>query len=141
MTQPVGPPPMCGSCGAYLQPPSVNCAVCGATQWPSTQAPPPHPPAHPVPYGMPVRGVVTAKNPGVAVLLSLLWLGAGNLYAGQTVLGVILLLANFPLILLAMTVLGLIIAFPVWVVLVIVSIVLAMQGAKDFNRRNGIVVR
>jgi hypothetical protein len=100
-----------------------------------------HPGAYPAPYGMPVRGVVTAKNPGVAVLLSLLWLGAGNLYAGQTTLGVILLLVNFPLVLLAMTVVGLIIAFPVWVVLVIVSIVLGAQGAKDFNQRNGIVVR
>ncbi|XVS63752.1 hypothetical protein ACQPYE_36750 [Actinosynnema sp. CA-299493] len=146
MTQPVGPPPMCGSCGAYLQPPSVNCAVCGATQWPVTQAPPPvyppvYAPVHPVPHGMQMGGVVTAKNPGIAVLLSLLWLGAGNLYAGQTALGVILLLVNFPLILLAMTVLGLIVAFPVWLVLVVVSIVLAMQGAKDFNRRNGILVR
>ncbi|NUT49922.1 MAG: hypothetical protein HOV94_21820 [Saccharothrix sp.] len=143
MTQPAGPPPMCGSCGAYLQPPNTTCAVCGATQWPAAQQPIAPPPMMqpPVAYGMPVRGVVTAKNPGIAVLLSLLWLGAGNLYAGQTTLGVILVLVNFPLILLAMTVLGLIVAFPVWVILVIVSVALGVQGAKDFNLRNGIVIR
>ncbi|MFE2756965.1 hypothetical protein ACFXGA_33710 [Actinosynnema sp. NPDC059335] len=145
MTQPVGPPPMCGSCGAYLQPPSTTCAVCGSTQWPQqpvAQAPAyPPPGVQPMPYGMPVRGVVTAKTPGIAVLLSLLWLGAGNLYAGQTALGVVLLLVNFPLVFLAMSVLGLIIAFPVWAVLVIVSIATGVQGVKNFNHRNGIIVR
>ncbi|QTR01537.1 hypothetical protein J7S33_19395, partial [Saccharothrix algeriensis] len=86
-------------------------------------------------------GVVTAKSPGVAVLLSFLWLGAGNLYAGQTALGIVLILVNFPLWIFALTFIGMIIAFPVWVVLAIVGMVLAAQGAKDFNLRNGIVVR
>ncbi|GAA1354952.1 hypothetical protein [Saccharothrix algeriensis] len=152
MTTPAGPPPMCGSCGAYLQPPNTNCAVCGKSQWP--QQPPvyiPHaPPAtgHPAQYAQPgygppapMGGVVTAKSPGVAVLLSFLWLGAGNLYAGQTALGIVLILVNFPLWIFALTFIGMIIAFPVWVVLAIVGMVLAAQGAKDFNLRNGIVVR
>ncbi len=160
MTNPAVPPPMCGSCGAYLQPPNNTCGVCGTVQWPNQppvyiphappvpgigQQPPPPPYGQPVPYGphgapmMP--GVVTAKSPGIAVLLSLLWLGAGNLYAGQTALGVILIIVNFPLWLLAMTVLGLIVAFPVWLVLVVVGTVLAAQGAKEFNYRNGIMVR
>ncbi|MBB5955070.1 TM2 domain-containing membrane protein YozV [Saccharothrix tamanrassetensis] len=134
--------------------------MCGTVQWP--QQPPvfiPHaPPAtgpqpvqyatgpQPVQYGgygapMPIRGVVTAKSPGIAVLLSFLWLGAGNLYAGQTALGIILIIVNFPLAILAMTVLGLIIAFPVWLILAVLGMVMAAQGAKDFNHRNGIMVR
>ncbi|WP_433265444.1 hypothetical protein ACQPZF_37960 [Actinosynnema sp. CS-041913] len=154
MTNPAGPPPMCGSCGAYLQPPNTSCTVCGSNQWPQQQpvfiphAPPapgqPQMPyGAPVPYGapMPIRGVVTAKSSGIAVLLSFLWLGAGNLYAGQTVLGIILIIANFPLVIIAMTVFGLIIAFPIWLVLAIVGMVMAAQGAKDFNQRNGIIVR
>src|SRR5262245_25917036 len=150
-SMPNTPPPMCGSCGAYLQPPNSACQVCGASQWPQGAAPPnpaegvafqsesniataqanPHTawpaPAHPqgdqalaagyppgAPTGnptmynmgqhggmpsMPVQVVVNTqatnnnvnvgagvggKSTGIAFLLSFLWLGAGNLYVGQT---------------------------------------------------------
>ncbi|MBW4716158.1 hypothetical protein [Saccharothrix obliqua] len=171
MTNTAGPPPMCGSCGAYLQPPNTTCPVCGTNQWP--QQPPvyiPHAPPAPEaaqpygvqppvaqppgayppgayppgvaqPYGVPVRGIVTAKSSGVAVLLSLLWLGAGNLYAGQTALGVVLIIVNFPLWLLALTILGWFIAFPIWVILVVVATIFAAQGTREFNLRNGIMVQ
>lgn len=161
MTKPGVPPPMCGSCGAYLQPPNTTCTVCGTSQWPQQQpiyiphappatpvnpphgAPPPGYGAQPYgqPYGHPMpMHVVTAKSPGIAVLLSFLWLGAGNLYAGQTGLGVALIIINFPLAILGLTIFGLIIAFPIWLVLAIVGMALAAQGAKEFNQRNGIIV-
>ncbi|MBB4963092.1 hypothetical protein [Saccharothrix violaceirubra] len=144
---------MCGSCGASLQPPNTTCQVCGTAAWPTPPPPQAPPPpnygqptfAQPVPvapgfgYGVPMR-VVTPKSSGIAVLLSILWLGAGNLYVNQTGLGIGLLLANFPLWLLAVTVLGWFIAFPLWIIGVVVSTVLAAQGAKEYNMRNGIVV-
>ncbi len=45
------------------------------------------------------RGVVAAKTPGIAVLLSFLWLGAGHAYAGRTAAGVVFMVTNFFLVL------------------------------------------
>jgi len=132
---------MCGSCGAFLQPPNPTCQVCGTSQWPQAQRPPYQPQLAPQPYTTPSRGVVTAKSSGIAVLLSLLWLGAGNIYAGQTVLGIVLMLVDIPLGFLAFTMVGLIVAFPIWLILFVISLVVAIQGVNSFNERNGIVLR
>lgn len=140
-TNPTSPPPMCGSCGAFLQPPNPRCQVCGTSQWAQPPMPPQRPQTAAPPYAMPNGGFVTAKSPGIAILLSLLWLGAGNVYAGQIVLGIVLMVVDIPLAFLAFTLVGLVIAFPVWLILVVISIVVATQGVKSFNERNGIVVR
>jgi TM2 domain-containing membrane protein YozV len=89
-------------------------------------------------YYPPVPVLVAAKSPGLAAFLSFLWLGVGNLYAGQTALGVVFLLVNIPLIILGWTVIGMLVAFPVWLVVVIVSMVTASQAASEYNRRFGI---
>jgi hypothetical protein len=95
----------------------------------------------PHPYAPANRVVVTAKSSGIAVLLSLLWVGAGNIYSGQIVLGLVLMLVDIPLTILAFTGFGLIIAVPVWLILFVISLVVAIQGVKTFNERNGIVLR
>jgi hypothetical protein len=142
MTKPTtSPPPMCGSCGAFLQPPNPTCQVCGTSQWPQPQRPPYQPQMAPHPYAPANRVVVTAKSSGIAVLLSLLWVGAGNIYSGQIVLGLVLMLVDIPLTILAFTGFGLIIAVPVWLILFVISLVVAIQGVKTFNERNGIVLR
>lgn len=86
-------------------------------------------------------GVVPAKSAGVAVLLSLLWLGAGHLYAGRIGTGIALIVFDLLLAVLALTGIGLVIAFPVWLMAFLVTAVLAANAASAFNRRNGIVVR
>jgi hypothetical protein len=70
-----------------------------------------------------------------------LWVGAGNLYAGSIGTGVALMLFDGLLALLALTGFGLIVAFPLWLVTCIVATVLAVNSVSSFNRRNGIVVR
>lgn len=83
--------------------------------------------------------VVSQKSPGVAVLLSFLWLGAGNLYVNQIPGGVALLLANMFLIMLAATIFGLLIAVPMWFVLFIISAVTASSAATQHNARYGLL--
>jgi TM2 domain-containing membrane protein YozV len=87
------------------------------------------------------RGVVPAKSPGVAVLLTFLWLGAGHLYAGRTGTGVALLVYGGLLWLLCLTLIGALIGVPLWLVSVPLAMVMAARAARDSNARNGIVVR
>lgn len=71
--------------------------------------------------------LVRARRPGVAVLLTFLWLGAGNCYAGQVGLGVTLALVQLvclPLAgLFASITLGLslLVSVPVWLAAVAVA--------------------
>lgn len=97
------------------------------------------PPSLPPGHDGTVR-LVTAKSPGIAVLLSLLWLGAGHLYVGKIGAGIALIVLDFFLFVLSFTVLGLIISIPVWLITFVIVAILASQAAKDFNRRNGIIV-
>jgi TM2 domain-containing membrane protein YozV len=85
--------------------------------------------------------VVTAKSSGIAVLLTFLWLGAGHLYAGRITTGIVLIVTDFILWALSFTVILAIITVPLFVILLIISAVLAAQAAKDFNYRNGLVLR
>ena len=110
-----------------------------------TQPPPhPHPSAHAYPYqhpygaGPPVA-VVSQKSAGIAVLLTFFWLGAGNLYANQIGAGVTLLIVNFPLVMLAATLIGAIIAVPLWFVLFIVAATTATTGVGQHNAKYGLI--
>jgi hypothetical protein len=97
----------------------------------------------PVPYpnqGPQPIGVVAAKSPGIAVLLSI-WLGGGQLYVGQVGLGVCCLVFYAFLFLISFTGIGLLIAIPCWLVAFPILAIAASNEAKSFNRRNGIIVR
>lgn len=85
--------------------------------------------------------VVTAKSAGLAVLLTIVWLGAGHLYAGRVATGIALMLFDSILVLLAFSLLGIIIAVPVWIVAAPITMVFAASAASAFNRRNGITVQ
>jgi len=83
---------------------------------------------------------VQAKSPGIAVLLSI-WLGGGQLYVGQIAAGVCLLIWHFFLIFVTFTLIGLIVAVPLWLISFAIVASLAASEANNYNRRNGINVR
>ena len=86
--------------------------------------------------------VVTApKSAGIAILLSLLWFGAGHLYANQTGLGIALILYDVFLGILSATIVGLVVSIPLWLISLPIVLFLANNAANDYNRRNGLVVR
>jgi TM2 domain-containing membrane protein YozV len=136
VSSPVPHAPQCHACGAYLEPPGHYCPACRA---PQPQFLPPS--THPVAYGAPMVPMVTAKSAGIAVLLSFLWLGAGHLYANRTTAGILLIVYDTFLVLLSITLVGAIVAVPLWLISAPIVMVLAANAANDFNRRNGIVVR
>lgn len=115
------------------------------TPWYPAQPPPQHhPPARAHPYqqaytGGPPVAVVSQKSAGIAVLLTFLWLGAGNLYADQIGAGVTLLIINFALVMLAATFIGAIIAVPLWFVAFIVAATTASTGVRRHNARYGLI--
>ena len=103
---------------------------------------------HPGPFGnqygnpgpLAPRAVVAAKTPGIAVLLSFLWLGAGHLYAGRTGAGVAFMVTNFFLVLFFFLIplIGWVIAPLIWVPLFVVAAVTASGAVKAHNARWGI---
>jgi TM2 domain-containing membrane protein YozV len=80
------------------------------------------------------------KSVGVAVVLSFFWLGAGHIYAGRTGSGIALAIFDGFLVLLGITGIGMIVALPVWLLCTPLVMVLAASAAKQFNRRQGIIV-
>jgi TM2 domain-containing membrane protein YozV len=123
----------CTRCSSWLPVGTAACGTCGHPTGAAVNA------YGPVP-GQPVV-VVAAKSAGVAVLLTVLWMGAGHLYAGRIGAGIALMVFDFVLGLIALTGLGLIIAFPVWLVSCAIAAYLATEAVATFNRRNGVVVR
>lgn len=101
---------------------------------------PPSPPPEMLVSHQRPAGVVSAKNGGIAVLLDLVWAGAGHVYAGKPVLGLICMFVIVP-ILWALVVLtagiGLVLAVPIWVSIMVHS----WYSVKGYNERNGIEVR
>src|SRR3954451_8775807 len=100
MSAPSNYAPQCHACSAYLEPPGHYCPACQAPQPQMMQL------AAQTPYRPPVA-MVSAKSPGIAVLLSFLWLGAGHLYANQTTAGVLLIVFDAFLWLISFTFVGL----------------------------------
>lgn len=112
--------------------------------WPSA----PENPALPVPYApqqfLPQQQIVTMVSPksaGIAVLLTFLFLGAGHLYANRVTTGVILIISEVLLAILSATGIGLIVTIPIYVILLPIAMLLAASAAKNFNYRNGLVLR
>jgi TM2 domain-containing membrane protein YozV len=84
--------------------------------------------------------VVSAKSPGVAVLLSFIWLGAGHLYVGRIGLGIGIMVFDFFLILLSLIPFSWILTVPVWLIAFVFIAINVSNEAKACNARNGIVV-
>ena len=79
---------------------------------------------------------VSPKSPILAIVLSVLWLGAGHFYAGRTdALPIIFAVGN--LFLWIVTLMCLIGVIP-WVPLVIFAAIDARRSAIDFNDRHGL---
>jgi TM2 domain-containing membrane protein YozV len=79
------------------------------------------------------------KTPGIAVLLSFLWLGAGHLYAGKSGIGLALLATNFVLLLLALIpFVGWVLAPLGWIPLFIFAAISSSSAVKEHNARFGL---
>lgn len=115
-------------------------AASGAPAHPAAPGSAQNSPAPPNPYPQAAVRVVTAKSPGIGVLLSFLWLGAGHLYVGQIGLGVGLIVFDFFLVLLSFIPFLWLLTFPVWLVSLVFVAINVSNAAKAFNRRNGIIV-
>jgi len=128
-------PPRCQACGAILSTPGHACQACGAAQHGIAQTvAPAQQAAAASPSPLMVQYVAAPKSAALAVFLTFLWLGAGHLYAGRIATGILLLLVEGVLVLLALTGVGLIIALPVWFILFICAAPLAAQAVGKANR-------
>src|SRR5690348_9220450 len=146
--------PSCPNCSRQLDSTTSACSGCGYAHGvspapglaPSQDLPPSatfaNRPAVPAPLhpSGPIA-VVSAKSPGIAVLLSFLWLGAGHLYVGVIGLGIGLMVFDFLLFLLSLTGVGLFISIPVWLISFVIIAIRVSKAANDFNQRNGIIMR
>ena len=92
----------CPNCGATVQPNQLRCNKCGSTLQ-LENAPNPAP-AHGVPNAGPAHGVPNTdlvhpstppKSSTTALILSCLITGLGQIYLGQTIKGLVLLISSF----------------------------------------------
>ena len=126
MTAPISTPPRCRTCQHILTPPGHVCQQCHTVQA-----------VQPAPFQ--AMAPVSAKSPGLAALFSFLWLGAGHAYVGRIGPAVAFAVVNLFLMILCFSLIGLILAVPVWLVLAPIAMLLAASAAKDHNRRFGLV--
>jgi hypothetical protein len=75
------------------------------------------------------------KSPGIAVLLTFLWLGAGHLYAGSVTVGVLLLILDFFLVLLSLVPFAIILTIPIWIIAFIICSISVARCVETYNRR------
>ena len=113
-------PTYCRGCGRSLDPRAVTCPMCGVPQ-------------SVLPTTAPGR-----KDPGLAVLFSFLWSGAGQLYVGEeaTNRGIALVVVTLLLAFFYMTLIGLVLlvfGIPLW----IWAMVDANNSAKRYNAQHG----
>ena len=143
----------CTKCGVAVAPDSKYCQRCGepldtaGTQSPPMFSPLPEPHIHSyagadypeqpliAPTYQPQRyygpqGMVGRKNPGTAAVLSFLIVGLGQIYNGQILKGLAMLVVS---ILFGITVVGLIVSFLIW----LYGVFDAYGTAKRTNRERG----
>ena len=136
----------CASCSTPLHGWAGPCRNCGhmpvAAPGPLVPAAAPYAggPVLP-PHPQQMVHVVNAKSPGVAVLLSFIWLGAGHLYVGNIGLGIGLMVFDFFLVMVSLIPFSWILTVPVWMLAFVFIAIHVSNAAKAFNARNGIVVR
>ena len=112
----------CRSCRRPLPRSGSTCAACGADQ--SLLA---RPAAPALPRSF--------RSVGVAVLLSVVWLGAGHLYAGRADVGAALMAYNAVLVFASLSVVGLVLTVPMWSVSAPLVAALAARDVWLDNRR------
>jgi TM2 domain-containing membrane protein YozV len=78
---------------------------------------------------------VPAKSVGLAMLLTVGWLGAGHLYANRVFAGALLLGLNLFLVLLSFTGAGLVLSVPLWCVAAGGAMVTAANAVQRHNER------
>ena len=127
--------PQCRNCGQLFAAPTQNCPSCGAPQFPGAT----QPSGAMVPA--PVYAVRAEKSVLLAVILSLLWIGLGQLYVGQVGLGITFVQTDLVLVILSFTVAGLVISIPVWCILVPLATILAGVSASNYNRTAPVLMR
>ncbi len=128
-------PPRCQMCGSILGTPGYACQACGAAQQAIAQEMlhPQHTASPAMPYPAMVHYVTPPKSAALAVFLTFLWLGLGHLYAGRIATGIVLALVDLVLVMLAFSLVGLIIAFPIWCILFIIAAPLSAMAAGKAN--------
>jgi TM2 domain-containing membrane protein YozV len=82
--------------------------------------------------------VVNPKSAGLAVFFTFLWLGVGHLYVNRIGTGVALLVVDLLLWALAWTVVGWVLAFPIWLVLFVVTAFRVADHVRQYNQRMGV---
>jgi TM2 domain-containing membrane protein YozV len=81
--------------------------------------------------------VTNGKSAGLAVFFTFLWLGAGHLYVNKIGTGIALIIFDLFLVMLSFTFVGLILAFPAWLVTFLIAAPLAANGANKHNAKLG----
>jgi len=118
--------------------PSDGQAAYNSDPYAASGAPAPYGAGSYTPAGQPTA-VVSLKTPGIAVLLSFLWLGAGHLYAGRTGVGLALIAIDLVLILLLMVpLIGWVLAPLGWLGLFIYAAISSSNAVKQHNARFGV---
>jgi len=123
VTRPDVAPPRCRNCAEILAPPGHVCAKCGTAQQLVHMAPP-----------QPLVVLGAQKSVGVAVVLSLVWFGAGQLYVGRRVgLAIGLIVWDLIIAFFNFTLVGAIIGIPLWLITAPFAAWLAASDAKAYN--------
>ena len=94
-------PAFCRACGEEIDPRATICPKCGVSQSAVGVAP-----YRSTPVG--------ARSGGIAIILSLIWPGAGHLYAEDNTPGIVFCVISAVNFLLSWTIIWLIVGIPIW---------------------------
>jgi hypothetical protein len=118
------PPAFCRACGQQIDARASICPLCGVAQATAPYAP--------------VRVGPTRKDPGLAVLFSFLWAGAGHLYAGDQDVGLPLIISYSVAFLLSFTIILLVITIPAMLGMWIFGMIDSAKKATAYNVEHGL---
>ena len=113
----------CRACAQQIDPRAALCPSCAVAQATA-------------PY--PVAAGPTRKDPGLAVLFSFLWAGAGHLYVGDQNVGLPLIICYSLAFLLSFTIILLIITLPAMLGMWIYGMIDAAKKASAYNLEHGL---
>lgn len=108
-------PTYCRACGKEVDPRAVVCPSCGVAQG-----------QHPAPFAS--ASPPGMRSGGIAILLSLLWPGAGNLYAEDNSFAIVFMVVSAVNFLLCWTIIWMLVGIPI-------ALVMAIWSAIDSNRK------
>ena len=116
------PATYCRACAAPIDPRATMCTRCGVPQASTSQI---------------GHAGLSRKEPGLAVLFSFLWPGAGNLYVNDVTTGIVAISIGIVNFLLSFTIIWLVIGIPVWLGLFIWTAIDSHNKAKSHNAQFG----